>query len=112
MQMTNEGFSECLGFWSALRRHAEGLHPGYADLADLLFALDTGWAIDPPVYVYQESRWRPYYHIVLRRDGRQVLLSLPESEALRQFLEERGVPLELRPGGARVKQPARARRAG
>ncbi|MCS7251538.1 MAG: hypothetical protein RMK32_01025 [Anaerolineae bacterium] len=104
--------SECLSFWNALRRHAEGLHPGYAELVDLKFALDTGWTIEPPVYVYRETGWRPYYHILLRREERQVLLSLPESEALRRFLEEQQIPMELRSTSVRIKQPARIRKAG
>lgn len=105
-------FSECLGFWNALRQHAEGLHPGYAELVDLQFALDGGWAIEPPVYVYREAGWRPYYHILLRREEHQVLLSLPESDALRQFLEEHRIPLELRSTGGRARRSARTRRAG
>ncbi len=108
-QIPDEG-SERLSFWNALRRSAEGLYPGYAELADLRFALDEGWTIEPPVYVYREEGWRPYCHILLRREERQVLLSLPESNALRQLLEEQRVPLKLI--GARAKRSARARRAG
>ncbi|WP_322800116.1 hypothetical protein [Thermoflexus sp.] len=111
VQIADEG-SECLSFWSALRRSAEGLYPGYAELADLRFALDEGWIIEPPVYVYREEGWRPYCHILLRRAERQVLLSLPESDVLRRFLEEQRVPLELRSISVRAKRSARARRAG
>ncbi|GBD09069.1 hypothetical protein HRbin22_01316 [Candidatus Thermoflexus japonica] len=110
-QIPEEG-SEGLRFWSALRRSAEGLYPGYAELADLRFALDEGWTIEPPVYVDREAGWRPYYHILLRREGRQVLLSLPESDALHRFLEEQRVPMELRSTRARARRSARARSAG
>ncbi|WP_376791533.1 hypothetical protein [Thermoflexus sp.] len=107
----SDEFSECLSFWNALSCRAAGIAPGYAELADLRFALDTGWAIEPPIYVYQEVGWRPYYHILLRRGEHQVLLSLPESEALRRFLEEHGIQLELHParGRARPSQPKPSR---
>lgn len=107
----SEEFSECLSFWNTLGYRAEGVEPGYAELADLRFALDTGWAIEPPIYVYHEAGWRPYYHILLRRGERQVLLSLPESEALRRFLEEQGIQMEPRPARGRSK-PSRGDRRG
>ncbi|MBO9361112.1 MAG: hypothetical protein J7452_02805 [Thermoflexus sp.] len=91
-----EEFSECLPAWSRLGNRPEGLQPGYADLADLLFALDSGWEIDPPVYAHQDTGWRPYYHILLKREGRYVLLSLPDTEALRVFLREQSIRVEMR----------------
>jgi len=102
-----EEFAECLPAWSRLQHRPEGLQPGYADLADLLFALDSGWEIDPPVYAYQETGWRPYYHILLKREGRYVLLSLPDTEALRAFLKENGIRVEVRSTGSPARRGKR-----
>jgi hypothetical protein len=102
-----EEFAECLLAWSRLQHRPEGLQPGYADLADLLFALDSGWEIDPPVYAYAEAGWRPYYHILLKREGRYVLLSLPDTEALRAFLREQGIRVEVRAAASPARRGKR-----
>jgi hypothetical protein len=102
-----EEFAECLPAWSRLQHRPEGLQPGYADLADLLFALDSGWEIDPPVYAYAEAGWRPYYHILLKREGRYVLLSLPDTEALRAFLRDQGIRVEVRAAASPARRGKR-----
>ena len=84
------------GVWSALGRREDGVQSGYGGLADLWFALENGWAIEPPIYADHEPGWRPYYHIILRRGDRRVLLSLPQDEALHQCLDAHGIPVEIR----------------
>jgi hypothetical protein len=58
----------------------------------LLAALDEGWQIQPPVYA--RFRWgaahagQEMYHFILSSRHATQLISVPDSQSLRTFLED------------------------
>lgn len=58
----------------------------------LLEHLQNGWEIDPPVF--RRPRWPAYptndqvYHFVLKNGERRLLLSIPCSSAVEQFIRD------------------------
>ncbi len=61
-------------------------------LAELQAAVAVGWVIDPPVHRKQvperpDGAW--YCDVILWRDGRVRVLTVPDDAALRQFRSER-----------------------
>jgi hypothetical protein len=63
-------------------------------LAELRDAVAEGWIIDPPVERQRipdrpDGAW--YCQIILWRDGRVHVLTVPDEPAVRQFLDERNV---------------------
>jgi hypothetical protein len=70
--------------------------PTLARYHTLLAALDTGWRVEPPVYIRADwslkSKHNRVYHFVLRRDALRMttLLSVPDCEAVRRLIEDNG----------------------
>ena len=79
--------------WSILNNSRATAHndPALVRYHMLLAAIDSGWKVEPPVYV--RSDWSlkrkdaKVFHFVLRRDSVRMttLLSVPDCEAVRQL---------------------------
>jgi hypothetical protein len=84
--------------WSILNSSRAAAHddPTLARYAMLLYALDGGWKVEPPVYVRGDwslqRKTVKVFHFVLRRDSLRMttLLSVPDGEAVRRLIEENG----------------------
>jgi len=82
--------------WSILTnsRTATRNDPALARYRMLLAALDSGWTVEPPIYV--RSDWSlkrkdaSVFHFVLRRDAIRMttLLSVPDCEAVRRLISD------------------------
>ena len=70
--------------------------PALARYHILLAALDSGWQVEPPIYVRADWSLKrentKVFHFVLRRDSVRVttLLSVPDCEAVRQLIGDNG----------------------
>jgi hypothetical protein len=70
------------------------IDPALARYHMLLAALDSGWKVEPPIYV--RSDWNlkrkdaRAFHFVLRRDSIRMttLLSVPDCEAVRRLISD------------------------
>jgi hypothetical protein len=61
---------------------------GYQSFAELMQELDAGWQIGPPVYVMVNpvQKNKTVFRMVLWRDGRPRVVSVPDGPDIRQYL--------------------------
>jgi hypothetical protein len=77
-----------------------GTRSSRATCAYLKQLLDEGWEIEQPVYM--RPHWRSTarsnnsrtYHVILSRENRVNLVSVPEGSEIEQFLAERGLAVD------------------
>ncbi len=83
--------------WSVLNNSLISHYdPALARYHMLLVALDSGWKVEPPVYVRGDWSLKrkdvKVFHFVLRRDSIRMttLLSVPDCEAVRRLINDNG----------------------
>jgi hypothetical protein len=74
-----------------LRKVSDDDSAGQHSFAGLMNKLDSGWLIEPPVYIMADpaDRSRRVFRLVLWRNGRPHVVTLGDGPEIRQFLAER-----------------------
>ncbi len=98
--------------WLALSRsRAAQHHPATAAFFALMGALETGWQVEPPVYVRPDwsksAEGHSAYHFVLQNRAARLttLLSVPDCPEVQRLLDEQGWEISARSWGAAMKRP-------